>query len=270
MRPSPVCTSSMTSSAPRSRASARYAGHVAGLGRRKAERGRDRLEDDRGGVAPDRCTHRLDVVVRHADDSGRLVAERLDPAPVSGRPAEARVAVVAADHRDDPRAVPDRPRESQREVDGLAAGRSEDGVREQFTRRLGEPLGEPRPPAADQMVVADVDVVERLAQRADHAGVAVAEVEDAAVAVAVPVPAAAEGILEPGPLPLADHNVDAERLEHRRLAAVHVGCESLGRCGPVGVVLLQLTVSRGHSAPKRPTPGSRRQPWAIRSRRPAI
>ena len=64
--------------------------------------------------------------------------------------------------------------------------------------------GEPRTPAAHQVVVADVEVVERLAERRDDPRVAMPEVEDAAVAMAIPVPAPAVGVAEPCALALAD------------------------------------------------------------------
>jgi hypothetical protein len=88
------------------------------------------------------------------------------------------------------------------------------------------------------VVVADVEAVERLAQRGDEPRVAVAEVEDAAVAVAVPVPAPVVGIAKPRPLALADDDLDPDRLQRPRLAAIDVGGERLLGLLAAGVRLL--------------------------------
>ena len=97
----------------------------------------------------------------------------------------------------------------EREVDGLAAptANTTPGSGRRCWPRAARPAG---PPAGDQVVVADVEVVEALADRGDDPGVAVAEVEDAAVAVAVDT-GAGRRRREPRPA-LAHHDVEAELL----------------------------------------------------------
>ena len=79
---------------------------------------------------------------------------------------------------------------------------------------------ERRLPTRDQMVVADVDLVdvERVVQRAEDLGVAVPEVEDAAVAVAVEEAPTVVRVPEERALAPPEHDVDAERLERLDLA----------------------------------------------------
>jgi hypothetical protein len=145
--------------------------------------------------------------------------------------------VIGAGGGDDPEAPGPGAGQPQRQVDRLGPGGGEDREREGVVGAGGELRGEARPPAADQVVVADVEVVEPLPDGGDDARVAVSEVEDAAVAVAVPVPAAAVCVLEARALALADDDVDADPLERPDLAAVDVGGERRARLAPARIGL---------------------------------
>ena len=92
-------------------------------------------------------------------------------------------------------------------------------------------------PAADQVVVADIEVLQRIAERPNRRRMPVSKVEHAAVAVAVPVPAPAVGVAEPRSLALADDDVDAHGRQSVRLAAAHVGGEGRNRLIPAWVRL---------------------------------
>src|SRR5581483_12037017 len=109
---------------------------------------------------------------------GRRRAEGLLPARVAGRERQAGEPVEAARRRDDPLAAREAAREAERDVHRLAPGRREDGEGEGAAGARGELLAESGAPAAHQVVVADVEVLERLAQRRERPRVAVAEVED--------------------------------------------------------------------------------------------
>jgi len=168
----------------------------------------------------------------------RRVPERVEPARVAGGEREPAEAVVGAGGGDDPEAPGAGAGQTQGQVDGLGPRGREDGERERVVGAGGELSGEPCPPAADQVVVADVEVVEALLDGGDDARMAVPEVEDAAVAVAVPVPAAAVGVLKAGALPVADDDVDADPLERPDLAAVDVGGEGRARLAAARVGLV--------------------------------
>ena len=70
-------------------------------------------------------------------------------------------------------------------VDGLTSAHPEDNAVEVPGEMRRQPLGQQGAVLADEVVVADVQLLQGLAQGGNHAWVAVSQVEDAAVAVAV-------------------------------------------------------------------------------------
>ena len=215
----------MISRAPRSRVADGDRLQVAGLGRREAESGRYRLEDHGGGALVHHVAEGAGVVEGDVDEPRGPVAERLEPPRIARGPAEPGQAVVGAERRDDLLASGVGPRKPHREVHRLRAGGREDRVGKHPVGARGELRAEAGAPAADQVVVADVEVVERLTEGLNRPRMSVSEVEHSAVAVTVPVPAPAVGIAEPCALALADDDVHAHRLQGIRLAAVDVGGE---------------------------------------------
>ena len=201
---------------------------VAGVGNRHAERGRDRLEDHGGGGLVDGSVERADVVEGNLHEPGKVGPEGIPILGVAGGEREPGMAVVAAHHRDHPGAPGMGPSDLERQVVRLAATDAEHHSREQTPGRGGQALGERGPPTGHQMMVPDVERIERVAQRADHVGMTVSEVEHAAVAVTVEQPAPVERVTEARTLALPHHEIEPERLERGHLPAIHV-CAERGR-----------------------------------------
>ena len=91
-----------------------------------------------------------------------------------------------------------------------------------------QPFGQCGSVAAHQMVIADVDTVERSSHRGQHSRVPVAQVEDAAVAVAVEPASSVEGVVEGWARPLTHHRIEGELLEEGDFSCVD---ERYGRRG---------------------------------------
>ena len=208
---------------------------VAGLRRREAERRGDRLENNRRGPLVDDIPQSSVVVERDVGEARRAIAERLKPARIASGPAEPGQAVVGTERRDDPLAPGVGPRHAHREVHGLGAGRCEDRIGKHSIGARGELRAEAGTPAANQVVVADVEVIERLMEGPNRTRMSMSEVEHATVAVAVPVPAPAVGVAKPRSLALPDDDVHPHRMQSVSLAAAHVGGERRCRLSAAGV-----------------------------------
>ncbi len=215
------------------------------------ERGRDRLEDHGRGGGVDRPVEGVDVVEGHLRESGQVRPERVAVGRVACCHRQAGVPVVAAHRGDDAAAPRVGAGQLEGEVDRLATADPEHDPRQAPAGGGGEPFGQQRPPARHQVVVADVDVLERLAHGGHHGRVAVAEVEDATVAVAVVQPPIGVGVAEPCPAALAHHEIEPECLVGGHFAGVHVRAERRCGVGRIRVWLIGGSWRRHDAAPTR-------------------
>jgi len=119
------------------------------------------------------------------------------------------VAVVAAPREEDLRPPGGGARDLDGEVDGLAAGDAEDDARDVPREELDQAPGERAAVSAEEVVVADVERAERVAEGGGDLRMTVAQVEDAAVAVGVEERDAAVDVVEVAPLPLPHDEVHA-------------------------------------------------------------
>ncbi len=159
---------------------------VAGLGHRETVCCGHRFQDHRRHVVTgERIPHRVNVVEGNLHEVGRVVGVEEPREPLVSRgDRQPCVAVVGALDGDDLAAPGGESRTLDREVNDLAAA----GAENDFARpggELDETFGERRAPGGGKVVVADIHVVERVHQRGDDLGVAVAQVEGSAVEVNV-------------------------------------------------------------------------------------
>ena len=171
------------------------------------------------------CGQGVEIVERHLHETGRIRPERLPVPGVAGREGQPGVAVVAAGGRQHPEPAGAGARHLDRQVDGLPPAHPEDDAGQRVAGGGRQPLGEHGAVAAGQVVVADVDRVERRSHRVDHLRVTVAQVEHAAVGVAVEPAAVVVEVVERGAPPPAHHGVEPHRLEEVDLAGVDVVAE---------------------------------------------
>ena len=197
VRPSPVCTSSSTKHAPRSRQMRSTRRQVAGLGSGMPRVAGIGSRITAAVAVVDRPVERGEVVERNLHEPRKVGAER-DP-DTRGRPPRAR-ARCGRGSRPPPR--PRRRRPVRARATLIARSFASPPPTPNTTPGSSPPVeaarrsASGRAPPGHEMVVADVEVIERVAHRADHAGMTVAEVEHAAVAVAVEQPAAVERVTE--------------------------------------------------------------------------
>ena len=124
--------------------------------------------------------------------------EGLPVGRVTRRERQARVTVVAPRGGHDVRAPRDAADDLDREVDRLAAGHAEHHTMDPWACGLAEAGREARAVPGREVVIADVEGVQGVAHRGDHAGVPVSEVEHAAVRVAIVEEAPVEGVAKGG------------------------------------------------------------------------